>query len=116
MAKLGRKPLENPKIYLYKFRMDYPTMMRLENCCKKLGMKRSEFLRYLIDKTSDELYRASWETGVSVTPIEDPEITAKWENYYRTKIEEKPAFKSSAQNLRDKWNKIKNNSRHKQTF
>lgn len=44
-VKRGRPPLENPKDYMLRVRMDEETLRQLDECCKALGMSRSEVAR-----------------------------------------------------------------------
>ena len=55
MARLGRKPSENPKNIMLRIRIDKETLARLDYCCEKENVNRSEFLRNGIDEKYAEL-------------------------------------------------------------
>ena len=53
VGKRGRPPLENPKDYMLRVRMDEESLRRLDECCRALGLSRSEVAR----KGIEELFR-----------------------------------------------------------
>ena len=52
-AKRGRPLLKNPKDYMLRVRFDREELKVLDECCKALGISRSEAVR----KGIEELYR-----------------------------------------------------------
>lgn len=49
----GRPPLDNPKDYMLRVRFDREELKILDECCKALGLSRSEVVR----KGIEELFK-----------------------------------------------------------
>lgn len=45
VAKKGRPPVENPKDYMLRVRMDAETLKQLDECCEAENLSRSEIVR-----------------------------------------------------------------------
>ena len=108
---MGRKLSKNPKDYTLRVRLDYKTTMELENCCEKLNLTKSEFIRYLIDKTSKELYYMDWEKGVASYKLTDPELRKSRAERYLEKLNQRNLLPKDARpkedvsnlSLAEKW-------------
>ena len=48
---------EYPKDQLVRMRVDIITLKKIDWCAEKLGMNRSELLRYGVEKIYDELFK-----------------------------------------------------------
>lgn len=108
---MGRKPSKNPKNYQVKARLDYAGNMKLEHCCERLNLTKPEFIRYLIDKTSKELYCMDWEKGVASYKLTDPELRKSRAERYLEKLNQRnllpkdalPKEDISNLSLEEKW-------------
>lgn len=98
---MGRKPAKNPKNLLVKARLDYKTAMQLENCCEKLNLTKAEFIRYLIDKTSTELYFMDWEKGCASYRLTDLELRKSRAERYLEKLDQRNLLPKNAQPRKD---------------
>lgn len=49
-ARRGRPPLNNPKDYMLRVRFDREELKILDECCKALGLSRSEAVRKGIEE------------------------------------------------------------------
>ena len=56
-AKRGRPPLANPKDYMLRVRFDGEELKLLDDCCKTLGLSRSEVARNGIEKLYRQIKR-----------------------------------------------------------
>ena len=108
---MGRKPSKNPKNYVVRARLDYGTLMQFEHCCERLNLTKAEFIRYLIDKTSKELYFMDWEKGVASYKLTDPELRKSRAERYLEKLNQRnllpkdalPKEDISNLSLEEKW-------------
>lgn len=98
---MGRKPAKNPKNLLVKARLDYKTTMELEHCCERLNLTKSEFIRYLIDKTSKELYYMDWEKGCASYRLTDPELRKSRAERYLEKLGQRNLLPKDARPRKD---------------
>lgn len=53
-TKMGR-PTESPKDYMFRVRMDLETLQKLNKCCEKSGLSKSEIVRKGISEQFDKL-------------------------------------------------------------
>ncbi len=56
-AKRGRPLLKNPKDYMLRVRFDREELKLLDDCCKTLGLSRSEVARNGIEKLYRQIKR-----------------------------------------------------------
>lgn len=55
VGRRGRPPLENPKDYMLRVRFDRETLKILDECCKSMGLSRSEAVRKGIQELHGQL-------------------------------------------------------------
>lgn len=98
---MGRKPSKNPKNYLVKARLDYASNMKFEHCCERLNLTKAEFIRYLVDKVSKELYFMDWEKGVASYKLTDPELRKSKAERYLEKLGQRNLLPKDARPRKD---------------
>ena len=55
-TKMGR-PTENPKDYMLRVRIDSETLLKLNKCCKELGLSKSDIVRNGISEQYDKMQK-----------------------------------------------------------
>lgn len=98
---MGRKFSKNPKNYLVKARLDYASNMKLEHCCERLNLTKADFIRYLVDKVSKELYYMDWEKGVASYILTDPELRKSRAERYLERLDQRRLTPKNAQPRKD---------------